>query len=239
MFTNENTSDYKGFLQHLKDAGYEFVFFSGLSKKEGQVVMRHDIDFDCRLAYEMALIEQEAGVVATYFFLVSSESYNIASAQNRKYIEAIRDMGHCVSIHFDPLNYEDFEEGFKVELDYFQNLFHVTVDVISIHRPNEFFQQYDSPILGVCHTYQQKYFKDVKYFADSTGIWRFGHPFNSPEFNAKQSLHILVHPIWWTMGATSNTESIYNHYRLKIDQTRIHYQNNCKTFEGIRLTYET
>jgi hypothetical protein len=233
LFTDNDTSDYRGFLQHLVQAGYEFAFFNDLGKSDSQVVMRHDIDFDCRLAYEMALAEQEMNVISTYFFLVSSESYNIASAQNRKYIEAIRDMGHCVSIHFDPLNYDDFEEGFRTELDYFQKLFHVKVDIISIHRPNEFFQQYDSPILSVEHTYQKKYFKDLKYFADSTGLWRFGHPFHSPEFAERKNLHILVHPIWWTMDGQSNSEIIYNHYRLKVDQTKTHYQANCKSFIDI------
>src|SRR5688572_20406942 len=119
IYDQLDTHDYKEFLQYLKDKGYEFVFFSELTKPKGQVALRHDIDFDCRLAHQSALIEHEMGIKATYFFLISSESYNVGSPQNYRYISEIKNMGHTVSIHFDPVIYQDFEKGFKHELEYF------------------------------------------------------------------------------------------------------------------------
>lgn len=236
MFNDSDTDDYAGFLKNFLEAGYKFSSFGEIRNYEkNHAVMRHDIDFDCELAYKMAQIENELSIKAIYFFLVSSESYNVASPKNRAFIEKIKNLGHEVSIHFDPLVYENFEEGFECEKMFFEKLFGVDVNIISIHRPNQFFLEYDSPIGGVEHTYQSKYFADLKYFADSTGVWRFGHPCNSDEFAERKNLHVLIHPLWWMMGEAQidNVEKIKRHYVQKVAQVKRHYADNCKPFQKI------
>jgi hypothetical protein len=201
--------------------------------------MRHDVDFDCELAYRLALIESEMSVRATYFFLISSESYNVASTKNRAFIRQIRDLGHEISIHFDPVNYDDFLQGFECEKAFFERLFEVDVKTISIHRPTQFFLELDEPIAGVAHTYQKRFVERMKYFADSTGVWRYGHPANSPEFCARQDMHILTHPIWWTVSdeGNTNTEKIKSHYLRRVEQVKRHYADNCKPFQDIYGTF--
>lgn len=236
MFNDSSTDDYSEFLKSFLDSGYRFSTFEAIRNHEkNHAVLRHDIDFDCELAYKMAQIENEFSVKAIYFFLVSSESYNVASPKNRAFIERIKNLGHEISIHFDPLVYENFEEGFECEKMFFEKLFGVDVKIVSIHRPNPFFLEYDQPIGGVEHTYQSKYFADLKYFADSTGVWRFGHPCNSAEFAEGKNLHVLIHPLWWMMDETQidNVEKIKRHYVLKVAQVKRHYADNCKPFQKI------
>ncbi len=141
-------------------------------------------------------------------------------------------IGHEISIHFDPLAYQDVEKGFECEVSFFEKLFGVKVKIISIHRPTPFFLQSNQPICGVEHTYQSKYFSDLKYFADSTGVWRYGHPFHSKEFAEKRNLHILIHPIWWMINdeQMNNVEKIKLHYFHKVKQIKGHYAENCKPF---------
>jgi hypothetical protein len=38
----------------------------------------------------------------------------------------------------------------------------------------------------------------MAYASDSTGRWRFGHPFDSDAFHNRRPIHLLTHPIWWT-----------------------------------------
>lgn len=108
--------------------------------------------------------------------------YNVLSGNDFQNVKRIRELGHSISIHFDPTIYMDFYDGLAMETKMFDVAFNEPVKIISLHRPNDFFLQFDSTILGVEHTYQNKYFRDIKYFADSTGAWRFGHPFDSEEF---------------------------------------------------------
>ena len=62
-------SNYKSFISKFVKNGYKFIFFDELNKsKSNQVILRHDIDLDIDLAYEMAIIENSMGIKSTYFF---------------------------------------------------------------------------------------------------------------------------------------------------------------------------
>ena len=44
---------------------------------ESVFLVRHDVDFDIELAYNLALIENEMNIKATYFILTTCENYNV------------------------------------------------------------------------------------------------------------------------------------------------------------------
>jgi hypothetical protein len=239
MFDDLSTHNYEEFLNHFLESDYALVSFAGSKTRKDPdrpyAVIRHDIDFDCELALQIAQLENRLSVKSTFFFLISSESYNVASSRNRTYIEQIRDLGHEISIHFDPVVYTDFIKGFQCERLFFESLFDVSIEVISLHRPTPYFLEYDQPICDVEHTYQSKYFEKLKYFSDSTGVWRYGHPANSTEFTERKNLHILIHPIWWLVSddETNNQDKIKRHYLQRVEQVKKHYAENCKPFLDI------
>ncbi|TCZ74103.1 hypothetical protein [Flaviaesturariibacter aridisoli] len=207
--------NYAGFLQRFLDQGYEFVFFSELNNPNGQIALRHDIDFDTEYALRSAEVEHALGIKSVYFFLLRHEFYNPFAGEAYRHITAIRDMGHQVSVHFDPTLYEDFETGLAEECRFFENVFGSKVSLISFHRPAPAFQNLDAPIGGVDHTYRSKWFRDIKYFADSTGAWRFGHPHDSEEFAVGKTMQIVTHPIWWFVEGSSNLEVLKSYYYRK------------------------
>ncbi len=231
--TANDLGSYTGFLNPFLRKGYNFVAFSELSGTGGEIVLRHDIDFDTGFALQMARQEAELGIKATYFFLLRSNFYNIFSPEDYNNVCRIRDLGHHVSLHFDPLIYDDFLAGLQREVAVFESYFDTPVDIISIHRPNEFFQQFDQPIGHIEHTYQSKYFKHVKYFSDSTGMWRFGHPLESVEFLSLQSLHVLIHPIWWMMNGASNVDKLRLYFGHRVNNLKTEFYNNCIPFRTI------
>lgn len=224
---------YQNFLSTFQEQGYQFCFFSDLQEPKRQIALRHDIDFDTNFALQSALIEYELNIKATYFFLLRSNFYNIFSPQDYENIMMIREMGHCVSIHFDPSIYADFHEGLKTEVILFREFFKMEVGIISLHRPNAFFQEYDAPIFGIEHTYQSKYFREIKYLSDSTGVWRFGHPFDTPEFAQQKSLHLLIHPIWWMLDGVNNLDKLKTYYAQRVDSLKMDFSNNCIPFRKI------
>lgn len=233
MPKNNDLGNVKELLEAFLQNEYEFVSFSELTGSNHKITLRHDIDFDLEASYKMAIVEKELGISATYFFLITNDSYNLFSKKNYDYVHLIKELGHTISIHFDPTIYSDFEDGFKKEKNCFESFFHTSPEIISLHRPNSFFQEYDSPISGCDHTYMKKYFKDIKYISDSTGVFRYGHPLESQEFKDKQSIHLLLHPIWWFFNGNKNTEKLKSFFSHRTEEMKQHYSANCKPFNDI------
>lgn len=231
---SQELGNYKDLLKSFLQNEYEFIFFDELSKKNGQVILRHDIDFDVNAALETAKIEHELGISAIYFFMMRSKSYNLFNNENFEQVLQIKELGHKISIHFDPTIYQNYVEGFELEKKIFQLLFNQQIDIISLHRPNKFFQTFDSPISGCDHTYMTKYFKKIGYISDSTGIFRFGHPLQSNEFLRKESIHLLIHPIWWVIQGKSNYDKLKSFFELKKENLKNHYGDNCLPFKEIK-----
>lgn len=222
---------YKQLILGFLDSGYESIKFPALSSPNNQLIIRHDIDFDCASAYQMSLVEDELGVKSTYFFMLCNDFYNLLSSENIDYIKRIQGNGHKVSIHFDPTIYEKFMEGFERETDIFEKIFSEKVDIISLHRPSEFFLNYDRPINDTAHTYQDRYFKEIKYISDSQGTFRFGHPHDSVAFNQNNTIHLLVHPIWWTSEAASNIDVLKNFAKARQQSTDRDIARNCIPYQ--------
>lgn len=225
----ENRSkSYQDFLEGFLKKDYQTIFYSSPVDSHKKLILRHDIDFSCRYAYEMSNLEKELGVRSTYFFLLRTDSYNLLSKKNVDLVSRIIDNGHTASLHFDPLAYgDDFHKGFRYEREIFEKTFDTKVRIISIHRPNDFFLNLDEEIDGVEHTYQKKYFKDIKYISDSQGAFRFGHPFESEAFKAAESIHLLIHPIWWQGEGNSNIDVLQNYITEHQTFLHTHVGENC------------
>lgn len=225
--------DYRFFLRQFLEMGYKFVFFNEMDGSQNKVALRHDIDFDTHLALKNAQEESDMGIKSTYFFLLRSQMYNVFSNSDFQNIQSIRELGHKISIHFDPVIYADFEEGFRQELTFFQRLFNERVDIVSIHRPNNFFLNLNQPIAGIEHTYMNKYCTNIKYFSDSTGKWRHGNPTTSAEFVERMPLHVLTHPIWWMVAGKNNQEILTKYYRQRVSELNNLFYLNCIPFRDI------
>ncbi|MEZ5044584.1 MAG: hypothetical protein R2828_32110 [Saprospiraceae bacterium] len=231
-----NLGNYRDFIKAFLDRGYTPRLFTELSSPTGELLLRHDIDFDTGFALKTAQIETDLGIKSTYFFLLRSNFYNVLSPKVFDQILAIRDLGHEISIHFDPLVYENYQQGLKLEIETFQHLFGGKVNIISLHRPNDFFKNFDASINGVEHTYQSKYFRNIHYSSDSTGEWRFGHPHDSVAFSDRASMHVLIHPVWWMMNGVSNLEKLRLYYDQRVEELKNDFLINCIPFREI---YET
>ena len=109
--------DYIDFLDKFLAGKYKFIFFSELDNSDsGQVTLRHDIDHNCSIAFQMAKIEYSKNKLkSTYFFLLTNNSYNLLSYENYKIVKKIKELGHKISLHFDPTIYDDINSGLLYE----------------------------------------------------------------------------------------------------------------------------
>lgn len=224
------TDRYEALLKRFKGDGYAFKQFGdALSGKN--LILRHDIDFCLNRALKIAQTNSKLGVKATFFIMASGFAYNIIDKDNQALIKEIVACGQTLSLHFDPTVYGDPQKGFKIERRLFEDLFDVSVDMVSIHRPGPFLDNNNMTLDDCSHTYMDKYFKDIKYCSDSGGSFKYGHPCDTEAYKKGQPIHLLLHPIWWTRDCNSATEFFLNWQKEEAHRIIDKTLENCKTFE--------
>lgn len=95
---------YRALLDSLKGNGYDFQTFSGFLKTPSNrtIMLRHDVDDRKLHSLEFARIQNEKGIVGTYYFRMVPESYD------EGVIREIYDMGHEIGYHYEDM---DFAKG--------------------------------------------------------------------------------------------------------------------------------
>ena len=209
---------YIKYLKAFLSADYTFKFFDELDiTKDKQIILRHDIDLDCKLALEMAQLESYFDIKSTYFFLLSNDSYNLLSNTNLDIVNQIKSFGHKISLHYDPTIYIDKQKSLEQEIKIFEEILNVKVDIISLHRPSPEYLESD---------------KQIKYFADSRGSFRYGDPLDSIEFKNKKNIQLLIHPFWWVVDSKNKKECVDIVYNKKCLQMKNHFINSIGFYNG-------
>jgi len=236
---------YDGYSELIRDyiaAGYRFGAFRDAlpaAALEGQplVLMRHDIDFDLGKARAMAEVEREEGILATYFFLLRTDHYNLFSKPGSAEVERILRMGHQLGLHFDCAAYRpdatesELAAACRKEAEALGSWFGSEVEIVSYHRPNAQVLT-GNPLLSAprSHAYMARFMKDMKYCSDSRGEWRYGDPRSQPEFHARKATQILIHPLWWGAGRSSAMETLASWRDVHADAIEESMEANCAVY---------
>ena len=210
----------------------DFIFTNFLSNLDiRSICLRHDIDFSVKDAYKIALIEKDMGIKANYFFMLSSNTYNPLSNENRSYIEKISNLGHEISLHFDPSIYEDIDSFFVREKEFFENIFRVKINIVSLHRPRKFLEDNNIKLKDCFHTYEDKFFKNMEYVSDSACKDIRSNLKRMTPTNQAKPLHLLIHPIWWTVESSEPTHTLNNWLKKQNDFLISETARNCRTYK--------
>lgn len=195
---------YRTLIRRFQDAGYAFSRFAGFEPEGARVLLRHDIDFSMELARRQAEVNADLGVFATFFFLLTSEHYNLASADGKAALKAIVACGQPIGIHFDIAAYPEavnLEEAALKECELLADLAEAELDAISFHRPVERLLAGDDELAGLPQAYGRTFFSQIDYCSDSQGQFRYGSPFDREAFHERRPMQLLLHPIWWMRDA--------------------------------------
>lgn len=201
---------YEALLDELRARGYEFTSYGG-TVEDGEVLLRHDVDWSPRRASKMARLEADHGVSATYFFLLSSPFYNPLYEETREAIERITSLGHDVELHFSTHQYwssepaeEDLVAAVDREREILSSIVDEPIDTVSFHIPPDWVlkRSYD----GFLSTYEKRFFDSIGYSADSNQRWRRSPPFAE---GIPDRLQILVHPGLWAETDQTFAERLY------------------------------
>jgi hypothetical protein len=176
---------YRELLAGAHIGGYRFADFSR-TPEPGDLILRHDVDLSLEAAVELAELEGEAGVRATYFLMTESVFYNLASPAGAATIATLRSLGHGVGLHaVHP----------RVELDERFD------PVVAWHNPDP--DYVSAPIPGAVNAMEPRFFSPEHYRSDSNQYWRSGCPHEELAAVAFDWLQLLTHPeIWVYPGGT-------------------------------------
>ncbi len=203
---------YRSLLALLKTQGYVFTNYHDHARHERCVILRHDIDYDLSASVRMAELEAQEGVRATYFVLLRTDFYNVASKEGRAALQRIHDLGHEIGLHFDELAYSDLEgeqvpRKIQEEVAILSHMTGLPITSISMHRPSQttLTADYEFPLL--VNSYSHTFFYGFKYLSDSRRRWR--EPvMEIVKAGTYDRLHILTHAFWYHDTEQSITQTV-------------------------------
>lgn len=138
---------------------------------------------------------------STYFVLLTSDFYNVASKGSLEKLRIIQSMGHELGLHFDEKAYpegtpEETVARILHEREILSSVLETAVTAVSMHRPSKATLEADLKIPSMVNSYGQTFFRDFKYLSDSRRRWRepVEEIIQSGEYDR---LHILTHAFWY------------------------------------------
>ena len=182
-------------------------------------------------ALVIASLEEKLEIRATYFFMLTTNTYSALSLKNKNLIKEIREKGHSISLHFDPTAYKDMDKGFCSEKKIFEDVFDVELKIVSLHRPGNFLKNNNKILEGCLHTYQDEFFKKMVYLPDSAGSDIQKKLLEVDLNSLSNTIQMVTHPIWWTSNSSSPSETLYKwlekYHSFMISETG----KNCRSFK--------
>jgi hypothetical protein len=169
--------------------------------------VRHDVDVCLDRALELARVEHELGVRATYMVLPNTPLYDLEAERDRLHL--IHELGHEIALHCDlssvaatpPTDADDgLSEAERQRIADARRRLEAlgieSVGSLSFHRPSERVLEGPRTIEGLVNAYNPDLLS--AYISDSTGRWREGDPIESvAEYADAERFQLLSHPVWW------------------------------------------
>jgi hypothetical protein len=188
-----------GALLDAASGKYDFVGFDD-EPRAGALFLRHDVDLSLAAAVQMAELEAEHEVSATYFLMTRSVFYNLDSSQGERTLARLRQLGHRVGLHA-VYPHLDWDERFD--------------RVLAWHNPDPDYMS--EPVDGFVNVMTPPWFDREHYRSDSNQHWRSGDPTAQLAAREFEWLQLLVHPEIWVYEGETMRESMESF----LDQERI------------------
>ena len=180
---------YRELLDAARAGGYRYAFFEG-EPREGDLILRHDVDLSLDAAVRLAEVEADGGAQATYFLMTECVFYNLASEEGERVLARLRELGHRIGLHA-VYPRARLDERFE--------------PVVAWHNPDP--EYMSAPVDGALNVMEDPWFSPATYRSDSNQHWRSGCPHDDLRAGTLPWLQLLTHPEIWaypgeTMGET-------------------------------------
>jgi len=215
--------------QKMNDIG-KSVTFSQFKSQNKSFLLRHDVDISLEKALEIAKIENEFGIVSTFFIMTTSDYYNVLTKRSKQLVNEIQNLNHEIGLHFDPTHYKDqYLDKVKCEASILSSIIGKPIKSVSLHNPSIHgeYPMFD----GFVNAYDTKIFNDNVYVSDSCFDFRGKNIYSFIEGIDKNSIQILLHPIHYSKRGKTNYAPIFNKLlKNKYEELFLNFREN-KSFK--------
>jgi len=185
--------------QILSEVRQNLVFDSFFEEKGiKQVFLRHDVDIYPENIRNFCEVEAELGVRSIFFFQPNNDFYNLLSKQVTGLILEIVEQGFQIGLHIDAsylITHEEVNEEVFRFFNFYSGFFPLK-KIISFHRPPQRILS-NLQIPGFINTYEDRFFKNIRYFSDSNRRNFYSELRESLQQDHETNLQLLIHPYWW------------------------------------------
>jgi len=179
-------SHYKACIEYALENGYKFLRMKDAIKElldDKLILMRHDEDFSLPAAYNLAKIEGDLGIRATYFVRLHAKNYNLLSQESYTLVQNIIEMGHEIGLHYElhahPALLQREKEIFENSRSLLESLFGTEITGMSYHEPARIMNEDDKRELpsGIQYeAYEERFMNNFvlyKYYSINNGsVWK-------------------------------------------------------------------
>ncbi len=236
---------YKSIIELIQKSG-RYATYEEASVRDDFIIMRHDVEFSVKRAFDLANLEKSMGFTSAYFFQWTNNSYNLLSKPNIEMIHKMNDDGHIIGLHYALNGLTDIKEirkRIKLEIQALSSLLEFDIYAFSIHRPSMEVLRENLVIPGVVNAYDRKFFTfsegvtettklDVKYLSDAMHQWKYGYP-DAKTIQNNKKIQILTHPYSWTKEGYDNQMNFQTLLEEKHNEMIGTINSECKHFASV------
>ena len=210
----------------INELGETKTFKSFSNQKE--FLIRHDVDYDLKKAYELAELENKKGIVATFFVLPTTPFYNIMAKENQEILSSILKMGHEIGLHYD-LSIDDTQHFFDLNIKILEIAVKQKIHSVSLHNPSVHgnFKEFK----GYNNAYSFPFFNEKYYISDSCFDFRGKNIFDHIKLIKENSIQILLHPIHFSVKGEETYAVALNDLLLTKSKNMINLMSENREFK--------
>lgn len=196
-------------------------------------ILRHDVDMSPLRALELAKIESELGVRATYTVLLTGEFYSPFEQTTRQALRAISALGHDIGLHFDAAwhgieSEKQLHAAIKWEVDILNELLDLPdehkVKMFSFHNTTPFTMACKSShYAGLRNAYAGFLQQEVQYTSDSNGYW-IHRSWDQLIQESPLMIQVLTHPEWWHQRDLEPAEKVCSQLHARATDAWVTYR---------------
>ena len=235
--------DYKEIIRLIKATGNYVPTYEDALGKNKFILMRHDVEYSVKRAYELAKVESSMDFTSTFFFQWTNNSYNILSRRNLDMVKDMHERGQRIGLHFTLNGMTDMElvrKQIVKEMHMLSEMLGCEITQFSVHRPSPDVLRENIKLPNIINAYQDDFFTfaenvtneselNVKYISDANHIWRYGYPTEENIFK-HDKIQILTHPFAWTKKGYDNFENYQTLVQEKYEELVDSVDAECKDF---------
>lgn len=243
-FRDFTFANYKRLLLLAKEH-YEFIFFNGEIKIENKsILLRHDVEFSVPIALQMAKIENQLGIKATYFVQLHGDFYNALEKSTFRQLKEIESLGHRLELHFDAHFWEitkkdQLKRFLYIDKETFEKYFDSTPQAFSFHNNNAFTLSCEEDTYAkMINVYASRFKTDFGYCSDSTGYWRFEVLEERLKEAKDHILQVLIHDGMWQDEVLPPRRRIYKVIDNHAFFMKKSYDKTLKKFDAKNIDWE-